>query len=227
MRLFLLLIMGALLGQVVKATDFKDTDFAKLVTKADKIVYGRIIELKESSFIFKIEESITHDTGIIEVNKLIESEWSAKRWTPYEEYQCMLLFLEQRGDKLNVIGGQNEGEFPIKKNIIFIPSNALPIPPPPPLDGSILDSSLIYFTPKNIIIDSSIQYYFWGIEWDLVDLISDIEFIRKNLKYQNKYSDSRKNWELVGTKEEVLERASQSKIIAWCFASKLGITNAN
>lgn len=222
MRPFSVLLISLFILKTTKAIDHKGMDIAKLVTQADVIVYGQIIDLKESAFVFEIEGSLTQDTGIIEVVKFIDWEW-ASRWTKYERHQCMLLFLRKKEDQFHIIGGQNDGEFPIIESSIYIPSSALPIPPPPPLDGTEVDSSILFFTPTQILFDSSKADYFYGIEWDFANLISDIEFIRGHLHYQNKYSNSQRNWTLIGNKEDVFSKIPHSKIIAWCFRSKLGI----
>jgi hypothetical protein len=220
MRTFIIILCALFFSK--SQADSKQIDISMLITQSDIIVYGIITEQDELTFTFEIEGGITSDTGIIHVNKF--QDWPCgHRWTSYKIGQCLMLFLQRNNNKLTIMGGGDEGEFPIKDNKIYISTGAL-ILPPPPLHPQKIDSSLIFFWPKEIQIDPTHTSAFRGVEWDLYDILSDIQFIRKNLQYTNTPNDNRIKWALVCTRKELLPRVQKSKIVEWCFQDKLGIT---
>ena len=223
MRTYIIILCALVFSK--SQADSKQIDLSLLITQSDIIVYGIIIEHNELTFTFEIKGGITSDTGIIHVNKF--QDWPCgHRWTSYKIGQRLMLFLQRNNNKLAIMGGGDEGEFPLKDNKIYIPTGALilPPPPPPPLHPQKIDSSLILFWPNEIQIDPTHTSAFRGVEWDLHDLLSDIQFIRKNLQYTITPNDNRIKWVLVCSRQELLPRVQKSKIVEWCFHDKLGIT---
>ena len=223
MRTYIIILCALVFSK--SQADSKQIDLSLLITQSDTIVYGIIIEHNELTFTFEIKGGITSDTGIIHVNKF--QDWPCgHRWTSYKIGQRLMLFLQRNNNKLAIMGGGDEGEFPLKDNKIYIPTGALilPPPPPPPLHPQKIDSSLILFWPNEIQIDPTHTSAFRGVEWDLHDLLSDIQFIRKNLQYTITPNDNRIKWALVCSRQELLPRVQKSKIVEWCFHDKLGIT---
>ena len=149
MRTFIIILCALFFSK--SQADSKQIDISMLITQSDIIVYGIITEQDELTFTFEIEGGITSDTGIIHVNKF--QDWPCShRWTSYKIGQCLMLFLQRNNNKLTIMGGGDEGEFPIKDNKIYISTGAL-ILPPPPLHPQKIDSSLIFFWPNEIQID--------------------------------------------------------------------------
>lgn len=93
--------------------------FGDLALSADLIATGEIVELRDETYVFKIDDVLVgkrRDT--IEVARF--RNWPcAWRWAKYEVGERLLIFVQERDGKLDTIGAACEGECPIVKNDVY------------------------------------------------------------------------------------------------------------
>jgi hypothetical protein len=127
----------------------------EMAVKADKILYGTIIELDSSKYKLRIEGSLTGENGTISIVRF--TDWTcAHRWTEYQIGQRLFVFLvEKNGDYFTISGG-NEGELPIQNDSVFI--GGLSLKPPPPLLSNDRKNDTILI-PKS----EELEYFEYGL----------------------------------------------------------------
>lgn len=158
-----------------ECSDYKYRTLYEMAIKADKIVYGVVEETGFQRFKFKIEGSLTGESGSIFINTVKD------RWTEYEVGQRVLLFLEYFDRGLYIMNYQSGGEFPIVNDSIFISGLSLPVFPPPGLGDK-------YKTEAEIA--SQIQEYdvynskYIGWKFNFEDLLISLRMIRDCFEFE-------------------------------------------
>jgi hypothetical protein len=183
----------------------------EMAIKAEKIVYGTIVELDSNSFTLSIEGSLTSDSGTLQIARF--QDWPcAVRWTNYQVGQRLFLFLTTWNGELVSMSGGNEGELPIVNNTVYIHGFSIPIQPPPPPSGITLRDNLIYFETEHFDIYGG-KYY--GIQWNLNSLIKAISFIRNNFDFTKRPFLEPTNWQINCNPSELDQMCKESKLVNW------------
>lgn len=111
MKKITLLFLSTLFGLSLSA---KKTHWSLeiIAGKADLIVTGKIIDIQENTYTFKINETIKGTTGLmISVEKF--NEWTCDiRFAKHQVGQALILFLQKSAGHWTIIDGGN-GEIPI------------------------------------------------------------------------------------------------------------------
>ena len=182
-----------------------------MILNADKIVYGQIVAIDSTTFAFKINGSITGDTGIIIVEKF-ENWTCASRWTNYRSGQTAFLFLDTANGKLNVMGGGNEGELPIYKNSVHISGLSLlqNRSSNNPRNKANKTSKWEDFDKRTFELYGSIYY---GIQLDLPTFIESVDNIRSCFRLNSDNQTAK----LICPKEKVEKLLTVDKLFRWTY----------
>lgn len=185
-------------------------DLYEMIIKAEKIVYGTIVEVDSLFFTFHIEGSLTGDTGLLKVRRF--KDWTcATRWTEYKVDQKLFLFLRTWKGNLTSMSAGNEGELPILNESVFIHGYTIPIAPPPQPPTKEIKSS-IFFKPNQIEIYGAMYY---GIEWSLSNFIETTAFIRNCYLFEYGEYKVRTNWEVNCSQSEIEKMIVKSELSEW------------
>ena len=157
--------------------DFEPTALHELIINAEKIVYGKIVDLDSTHFKIKIKGSITGESGILKVKKF-ENWTCAWRWTEYKKGQNLLLFLNTWNNELVSMGAANEGELPISDNDVHINELSLLY-----VNGDQNDWSNADFTFKGNHHDIH-DGEFYGTKMELSKFIKITKYIRRCFKIE-------------------------------------------
>jgi hypothetical protein len=208
-RIFIIAII--FLNGLTSQAEYRPLELYEMIIKAEKIVYGTIIELDSNYFTLKIEGSLTSDTGTLKIARF--HDWAcAGRWTNYEVGQQLFLFLSTLNGELMSMSGGNEGELPILNNMVFIHGFTIPIPPPPTPTGVTLRENLVYFETQHFDIYDG-DYY--GIQWNLNSFIETVSFIRNCFDFTYGQYRARTNWRINCDQSELSKKSTESKLINW------------
>lgn len=97
-----------------------------LIEQSELIVSGNVKEVKDSTFIFVLDETIkgTSDHSEIEVVKFIPRRFNGPRKAPYLEGQSFILFISKVDDWAKnkiwrIQGIAGEGEVPVERGYVF------------------------------------------------------------------------------------------------------------
>lgn len=121
-----LIIATLTLNGLSSQAEYRPLELYEMIIKAEKIVYGTVVELDHKYFTLKIEGSLTFDSGTLKITRF--HEWPcAARWTQYEVGQRLFLFLTTLNGELVSMSGGNEGEHPIVNKAVYV--HGLSIPP--------------------------------------------------------------------------------------------------
>ncbi|GAB3334643.1 hypothetical protein GCM10027429_16040 [Marivirga atlantica] len=182
-----------------------------MIIKAEKIVYGTIVELDSNYFTLNVEGSLTADSGTLKIARF--QDWPcAARWTKYKVGQQLFLFLTTWNGELVSMSGGNEGENPIIDNTVYIHGFSIPILPPPPPPGVTLREGLIYFETEHFEIYGG-DYY--GIQWNLNSFIETVSFIRNCFDFTYGKYRARTNWQIKCDSSELEQMCKESKLVNW------------
>ena len=207
----ILIIWTILSFSFTSNAEYRPLELYEMIIKAEKIVYGTIIELDSSSFTLNIEGSLTSDTGIIKVGRF--SDWScASRWTKYKVGQRLFLFLTAWNGEFISMSGGNEGEHPILNNSIYIHGFTIPIPPPPPPSGKTWSGGIFYFETEHYDIYGG-EYF--GIQWNLNKFIEAVSFIRNCFDFTYGRYHNPTNWQIKCDNSELERMSKKSKFVNW------------
>lgn len=202
--------------------DYSPKKLYEMAIKADKILYGTIIELDSSKYKLRIEGSLTEESGTISIVRF--SDWAcAHRWTEYQIGQRLFVFLfEKNGDYFTISGG-NEGELPIQNDSVFIRGLSLKPPPPrpPPLlsndekNNTIVmpkSKELEYFEYDSHIVYES-EYRGQPIEQSC--FLNTIRDIRNCFDFDyGEYNDII-NGHIKCSEEDLRQKMESNKILRW------------
>lgn len=182
-----------------------------MIIKAEKIVYGTVVELDSNYFTLNIEGSLTSDSGTLKIARF--HDWAcAERWTNYEVGQRLFLFLGTWNGELMSMSGGNEGEYPVVNNTVYIHGFSIPIPPPPPPPEVTLRDDLIYFETEHFDIYGG-DYF--GIDWNLNSFIEAVSFIRKCFDFTYGQYRAQTNWLIKCDSSELEQMCKESKLVNW------------
>jgi len=207
----ILIISTLLLIGLTSRAEYRPLELYEMVIKAEKIVFGTIIELDSNYFTLNIEGSLTSDSGTLKIAKF--HDWScAVRWTEYKVGQRLFLFLTTWNDELISMSGGNEGEHPIVNNSVYIHGFSIPIPPPPPSPEKKWRKDLIYFETEHFDIYGG-EYF--GIQWNLSEFIEAVSFIRNCFNFTYGRYQERTNWQIKCDNSELERMCEESKLVNW------------
>ncbi|MEO9474713.1 MAG: hypothetical protein ABJG41_04250 [Cyclobacteriaceae bacterium] len=207
----ILIITTLLLIGLTSRADYRPLELYEMIIKAEKIVYGTIVELDSNYFTLKIEGSLTSDSGTLKIARFLD--WPcASRWADYEVGQRLFLFLTTWNGELVTMSGGNEGEHPIVGNSVFIHGFSIPIPPPPTPPGVTLRDNIIYFDTEQYDVYGK-EYF--GIKWNLNSFLKSVSFIRYCFNFTYDQYQERTNWQINCNNSELDSMIKQSKIVAW------------
>ncbi|MEQ8926439.1 MAG: hypothetical protein RLO81_11535 [Fulvivirga sp.] len=207
----ILIISTLLLSGLTSRADYRPLELYEMIIKAEKIVYGTIVELDSNHFTLEVECSLTSDSGTLKIVRF--QDWAcASRWTEYELGQRLFLFLTTWKGELVSMSGGNEGEHPIVNNTVYIHGFSIPIPPPPPPPGVTFRDDLIYFEPEHFNIYGG-DYF--GIDWNLNSFIEAVSFIRRCFDFTYGQYQTRTNWQINCDGSELEQMCKESKLVNW------------
>ena len=209
----IVIIVSFLLTSFSSRADYDPLLLYEMIIKAEKIVYGTIVDVDSNHFTLKIEGSLTSDAGTLKIARF--QNWvCASRWTEYEVGQRLFLFLTTWNGELMSMSGGNEGELPIVNNTVYIHGFSIPIPPPPPPSGVTLRDDLIYFETDHFYIYG--EDYF-GIDWNLSSFIESVTFIRKCFNFKYEPFRAPTNWQINCDGSELERMCKESKLVYWVY----------
>lgn len=207
-----ILIIGTLLlNGLTSRADYRPLELYEMIIKAEKIVYGTIVELDSNYFTLNIEGSLTSDSGNLKIARFLD--WPcASRWTNYKVGQRLFLFLTTWNNELVSMSGGNEGEHPILENSVFIHGFSIPIPPPPPPTGKAWREDLIFFETEHYNVHGA-EYF--GIELNLNSFIEAVSFVRSCFNFTYGQYQERTNWQIHCNNSELERMCKESKLVNW------------
>lgn len=204
MKGFISLIL-LFLSLSVKA-DYRPLALHEMIIKADKIVYGMILEIDSTHYKFKVEGGITKDTGIIRIQKF--QDWlCAWRWTEYQIGQEMLVFLATGNGGSGLMGAGNEGELPIMGNSLYINGSSLNY-----VNGSQND----YLNENWTFPGKRYKLYggeYYGTKMNVAQFLKTIKYVRRCFNFEYGVYGKIKNWKLKCNYDEILKRSKASLLI--------------
>lgn len=114
--------MLACLGGLVPAkarADYIPVHLNELILSADLIATGQIVEVREKTYIFRLDEVLVGERKeVVEVRRF--QDWvCAWRWAKYEVGERLLLFAEKNDGRFVAIGAACEGECPLSKADVY------------------------------------------------------------------------------------------------------------
>lgn len=103
--------------------DYVPTSFVDLVATSPKIAVGKITAVGRDTVTLTVEDVIV-GPGVVGETLPVQRfrDWAcAWRWSPYEEGQRVLMFLNRRRDDVPWVirGSACEGESPVVKNLVY------------------------------------------------------------------------------------------------------------
>jgi hypothetical protein len=190
-----------------------------LIIKAESIVYGEIIEIDSVFFTFKIENSITGDTGIIKIEKF--KNWPcAFRWKDYEIGQKLFLFLKKYNGNLRALGGGYEGELPIFQDSVYIHGLSLDPPPPIFIDGNDTIQAELHYNDSIYFEYKSNMVYgaeFRGLPVQLTEFISTVTDIRGCFNFEYGMYNRIINGSVTCSDDVLKNKINTNKFFRWTY----------
>lgn len=105
--------------------DYEIIPLPVLIEQSELIISGKVKEVKDSTFIFAINDTIkgTPDNSEIEVIKFIPRRFDGPREVPYKKGQSFMLFVSKEEDDSNkfwrIRGIAGEGEVPVENGYVY------------------------------------------------------------------------------------------------------------
>lgn len=203
-----ILIVVFLFSTICEAecSDYKFRTIYEMAIKADKIVYGVIEETGFQRFKFKIEGSLTGESGSLMINT------EKDRWTNYEAGQRVLLFLEYFDRSLYIMNSQSGGEFPIINDSIIVSGLSLPVMPPPRfIDEHKTESEIAKQIRKYEVYKS--DYIGWKLNFK--DLLVALRMIRDCFDFEYGEYNGIVKREFLCSRETLKEMESSYLLVKW------------
>ena len=224
------IILILILSTNLLRADYSPLKLYELVIKADKILYGTIVELDSGKYKLHIEGSLTGETGTITILRF--TDWPcAYRWTEYEIGQRLFVFLFQKNGNYITMSAGNEGELPIQNDTVYI--NGFSLRPPPPLlafdeikDSTYLQklNELEYFEYGDHNVFGTV---YSGEPIHLKDFIKSITDIRKCFEFEYGKYNSIINGKLLCPDIMVTRKLKEDKLFRWTYQDLIKITGGN
>ena len=209
------IILTFILSGLTSHAEYRSLQLFEMIIKAEKIVYGTVVELDSSYFTLKIEGSLTSDSGILKVERF--SDWAcAERWGEYAVGQRLLLFLTNWEGKLLTMSAGNEGELPIYDNDVFINSLSLPVPMPPLPEGLNIKQSPITFecSHQNVYEE---KFHSYKMELDEFLRVSSIIRNCFDFTYTDSFFEEQTNWKITCEQDALSRELETSELIEWVY----------
>ena len=101
--------------------DYSPIGLFELIGMADSVVVGTIMDVREQTFILRVQETLLGDERT-KLELLQFQDWAcAWRWAPYRAEQTILAFLKSENGKLHLIGHGAESELHIVGDDVYCP----------------------------------------------------------------------------------------------------------
>lgn len=213
-----LIIIGLILSTKVLLADYTPKELYEMIIKADKIVYGEIIDLDSTNFTLRIDGSLTGDKGTLRV-KRFENWPCAHRWTSYDIGQELFIFLTFQNGQLYSMSGGNEGELPIQEDSVYVSGFSLRISPPPPRPGNKHDSTLYsnYFDKEVFLVKhhSLNGSVYWGQPFSKNDFINSVKKVRECFDFDYGEYNSVNDAKIFCPDSIITDKIENDKIFRW------------